>query len=236
MLNNLIRNELFSHSFQPIIDIQRWRKIGFEGLLKTSHFNNVEDVFKLAIQEKQLYELDSKSIHKAALTYHSAGFSRKDCYLFLNVFPSTLINANFLPFVRKIITEYAYFNHQIIFEISETEVIRDFSSFKKQIIQLRSEGFLFAIDDVGKGNSNFKYILELEPTFIKLDQYFSNSLYKNLKKQDFIKSIINYTDNHEIKLILKGIETEIDLAMAKCIGVKYGQGNILGRPESLIVV
>ncbi|PPA69149.1 EAL domain-containing protein [Jeotgalibacillus proteolyticus] len=236
MLTNFIRNELFSHSFQPIIDIQRWKKIGFEGLLRTSHFNNVEDVFKLAIQEKQLYELDSQSIYKAAVTYHSAGFSSKDCYLFLNVFPSTLTNANFLPFVRKISAEYAFLNHQIVFEISESEVIKDFLSFKKQIIQLRSEGFLFAIDDVGKGNSNFKCVIELEPNFIKLDQYFSNSLHKNLKKQDFIKSMIHYTDKHEIKLILEGIETEMDLAMAKYIGITYGQGNIIGSPKSLKVV
>lgn len=236
MFNNFIRNEQFSHCFQPIIDIQTWTRLGFEGLLRTSHFENIEDTFKLAKIEKQLYELDSRSIHKAALTYHSAGFSKKDGYLFLNVFPSTLTNTNFLPFIRKIITENTYFSQQIIFEISEMEVINDFSSLKKNIMQLRSEGFLFAIDDVGKGNSNVKCIIELDPDFIKLDKYFSNNLYKDLKKQEFIKSIIQYTDNHEIKLVLEGLETPMDLAIAKAIGVKYGQGYVLGRPESLLVV
>ena len=236
MINNFIQNELFSHHYQPIVDIQTWKRIGFEGLLRTSHFDTIEDAFKLAKTEKQLYELDSRSIHKAALTYHSAGFTKKDGYLFLNVFPSTLTNTNFLPLIRKIITENTYFSQQIIFEISEMEVINDFSSFKENINQLKSEGVLFAIDDVGKGNSNVKYIIELDPDFIKLDKYFSTNLYKDLKKQEFIKSMIQYTDNHEIKLVLEGIETEKDLAIAKYIGVKFGQGYVLGRPKSLIVV
>lgn len=233
MINNFIQNELFSHHYQPIVDIQTWKRIGFEGLLRTSHFDTIEDAFKLAKTEKQLYELDSRSIHKAALTYHSAGFTKKDGYLFLNVFPSTLTNTNFLHLIRKIITENTNFNKQIIFEISEMEVINDFSSFKKNIIQLKSEGILFAIDDVGKGNSNVNYIIELDPDFIKLDKCFSTNLYKDLKKQEFIKSMIRYTDNHEIKLVLEGLETEKDLAIAKYIGVKYGQGYVLGRPKSL---
>ncbi|MGN7299573.1 EAL domain-containing protein [Ferdinandcohnia sp. SAFN-114] len=236
MFNNFVQHELFSHSFQPIFDIQTWTRIGFEGLLRTSYFENIDDTFKLAKIEKQLYELDSRSIRKAALTYYSAGFTKKDGYLFLNVYPSTLTNRNFLPFIRKTIAENTHFNTQVIFEISEMEVITDFSSLKNNINQLRSEGFLFAIDDVGKGNSNVKHIIELDPDFIKLDKYFSNNLYKDLKKQEFIKSIIHYTNNYEINLVLEGIETEVDLAMAKAIGVKYGQGFVLGRPKSLTVV
>ncbi|MFS0824358.1 EAL domain-containing protein [Bacillus sp. 1P02SD] len=236
MIRNLIQNELFSHFFQPIIDIQTWTRIGFEGLLRTSHDVNPEETFNLAKTEKQLYELDSRSIHKAAFTYHSAGFSKKDGHLFLNVFPSTLTNTNFLPFIKRIITDNNYFSQQVIFEISEMETITDFSSLKENIARLKSDGIKFAIDDVGKGNSNLKSIIELDPNFIKLDKYFSNNLYKEPKKQEIIKTILYYTNNHNINLVLEGIETEMDLAVAKAIGVKYGQGFILGRPKAFKVV
>ncbi len=184
MIRSLIQNELFSHFFQPIIDIETWTRIGYEGLLRTSHYVNPEETFNLAKTEKQLYELDSRSIHKAALTYHSAGFSKKDGYLFLNVFPSTLTNKNFLPFIKKIITENNYFSQEIIFEISEMEAITDYSRLLKTIDKLKSGGIKFAIDDVGKGNSNLKSIIELDPDFIKLDKYFSYNLYKEPKKKN----------------------------------------------------
>lgn len=236
MIRSLIQNELFSHFFQPIIDIETWTRIGYEGLLRTSHYVNPEETFNLAKTEKQLYELDSRSIHKAALTYHSAGFSKKDGYLFLNVFPSTLTNKNFLPFIKKIITENNYFSQEIIFEISKMEEITDYSRLIKTIDKLKSGGIKFAIDDVGKGNSNLKSVIELDPDFIKLDKYFSYNLYKEPKKQEIIKSILSYTNTHHINLVLEGLETEMDLAIAKSIGVKFGQGYVLGRPKSFFVV
>lgn len=235
MIQNLIQNEQFSHFFQPIIDIETWSRIGFEGLLRSSHFVNAEETFNLAKIEKQFYELDSWSIHKAAYNYHSAGFSKKDGYLFLNVFPSTLTNTNFLPSIKKIMTENNYFRQQVIFEISEMETITDFLDLKENISKLKSEGIKFAIDDVGKGNSTFKSVIELDPDFIKLDKYFSVNLWKDTKKQDFIKTILHYTNNHDIKLVLEGIETDMDLAIAKTIGVNYGQGYILGKPKSITV-
>lgn len=236
MLKNLIEKELFSHNFQPIIDIHTWTRIGVEGLLRTSHFENAEETFYRARTEKQLYELDSRSIHKAVYTYHSAGLTKKDGFLFLNVFPSTLTNPNFLPFIKKIMTENIYFRQQVIFEISEMETITDFLGLKENISKLKSEGIIFAIDDVGKGNSHFKSVIELEPDFIKLDKYYSVNLWKDTKKQEMIKAILHYTNHYDIKLILEGIETDMDLAIAKAIGVKYGQGYILGKPKALLVV
>ncbi|MEH7236739.1 EAL domain-containing protein [Bacillus sp. JJ1562] len=236
MIKNLIHNELFTHFFQPIIDIQTWTRLGYEGLLRTSHTANPEETFKLAKTEKQLYELDSRSIHKAAFTFHSAGFSKKDGHLFLNVFPSTITNTNFLPFIKKIITENNYISQQVIFEISEMESINDYIGLKENISKLKSEGIQFAIDDVGKGNSNLKSIIELNPDFIKFDKYFSKNLYRDTKKQAIIKTILHYTNSHNIKLILEGLETDVDLAVAKAIGVKYAQGYILGKPKSLKIV
>ncbi|MCC3359628.1 EAL domain-containing protein [Bacillus sp. REN16] len=138
--------------------------------------------------------------------------------------------------MKKIITDNSYFSQQVIFEISEMEAITDFSNLKKNIAELKSEGIKFAIDDVGKGNSNLRSIIELDPDFVKLDKYFSNNLYSEPKKQELIKTILHYTNNHNINLVLEGLETEMDLAISKAIGVKYGQGFILGRPKALKVV
>ncbi|MFD1780113.1 EAL domain-containing protein [Fredinandcohnia salidurans] len=236
MIQHIIRNELFSHFFQPIIDLQTWQRVGFEGLLRTSHFQNPEDTFHLAKKEKQLYELDSRSIHRAALTYHSAGYSKKDGYLFLNVFPSTLTNTNFLPFIRKIITVNNYISQHVIFEINEMEAINDFEYLKKKMAELKHYGFRFAIDDVGKGNASIQSIIKLKPDFIKLDKCFSNNLYRYPKKQQYIQRIIDYTNNHGIQLVLEGLENEMDVTIARNIGVTYGQGYILGRPKNLLVV
>lgn len=232
-IKNLIQKDQFYHFYQPIFDINHWTIIGYEGLLRTPIYQNPEYVFNLAKKEKQLYELDSRSIHKAANTYTSAGFSKKDGHLFLNVFPSTLINTNFSSFVDRIMNDDCLNCQQIILEINEIEKLNNFSEFKKTVFSLKDKGILFAIDDLGKGNSEFRSIVELEPNFIKLDRYFSKNLNTSKRKQTIIQMLLSYCEKFNSKLILEGIENAKEMAMAKSLGLSYAQGNILGKPDLL---
>jgi EAL domain-containing protein (putative c-di-GMP-specific phosphodiesterase class I) len=75
-------------------------------------------------------------------------------------------------------------------------------------------------------------ILELEPDFIKLDRLFSLDLSKSTSKQKMISLFVEYCKNNT-KLILEGIETPEDLAIAKCLGVDIGQGYVLDMPKLL---
>ncbi|MBO1515067.1 EAL domain-containing protein [Metabacillus bambusae] len=232
-IEELIKNNDYFHNYQPIYNISNWKIAGYEGLLRTKKFPNPEFAFLTAKKEKQLYELDSRSIHKAVITYNAAGFTKTDGYLFLNVFPSTILHANFPLFYKKIITDDNLSCQQIVFEISDLESITDLTTLKQKIIELKIQGFLIAIDDIGKGNSDLRAIIELEPEYIKLDRYFSDNLLESKQKQDFIQMFINYSENYNTKLILEGLENEKDLAVAKSLGITYAQGYILGKPKKL---
>ncbi|WP_157800902.1 EAL domain-containing protein [Bacillus solitudinis] len=228
-----IREEKFYHYFQPIYNLNSMNKIGFEALLRSKVHANPETVFKEAIKEKRLYELDSISIHNALYTYQSAGFSQKEGALFLNIFPSTILNRDFSSFLNKISTENYLDKQQIVLEICESESIDEFETFKERIIELKKQGFLIAIDDIGKGYSNFELVIELEPDYLKLDRYFSKDLHLSKKKQRIISFFLNYCEEEKIRLILEGLEDNRDLVVAKALGVKHGQGYILGRPALL---
>lgn len=226
---SFIREEQFYHFFQPICNLENWGKVGYEVLLRSNKYPNPEYTFQEAQKEKQLYELDSRSIHKAIMTYHSAGLSKKEGFLFLNVFPSTILNQNFLSFLNQI-TENFVRGQQIVLEISETEIIDDFEVFKDKILSLKQQGILIAVDDIGKGYSNFKSIIELEPDYLKLDRYFAKDLHVSKQKQSVVKNFISYCQENDSSLILEGIENEKDLAIAKVLGISMGQGYILGKP------
>lgn len=230
---DFMRSDDYFHSYQPIYDIINWQVVGYEGLLRTNKFSNPEHAFLEAKNKKQLYELDSRSIHKAAITYNTAGFIKTDGFLFLNVFPSTVLNTNFPLFYKEIITEINFSCQQIVFEISDLENITDLSALKRRIVELKKHGFFIAIDDIGKGNSDLRAIIELEPEYIKLDRYFADNMFESKQKQSIIKMFINYAESYNTNLILEGLETEKDLAVAKSLGVKYAQGYVLGKPKPL---
>ncbi|WEG12480.1 EAL domain-containing protein [Pullulanibacillus sp. KACC 23026] len=233
LIDHFIREEQFYHHFQPIYDIENWYLIGREVLLRSNEFSNPEIPFCLAKQKEKLYELDSRSIHKAISTYHMAGYSKREGKLFVNVYPSTISNGDFPSFIINIMNEFNVSRHQIVLELTETEKIKDLKQFQKIINLLRKSGILIALDDIGKGIEDTQRIIELNPDFIKLDKYFAHDLYMSKKKQDFVRFLQNYCDAYKTYLILEGIETPVDLAFAKSFGIKYGQGYALGKPDVL---
>jgi EAL domain-containing protein (putative c-di-GMP-specific phosphodiesterase class I) len=228
-----IREEQFYHYFQPIYHLSNWTKLGYEVLLRSSIYSNPEDTFLEAKKEGQLYELDTQSIQKAIQTYHKAGLRNKDGVLFLNIFPSTILNKKFQSFLNKIIADNYLVSQQIVFEISESEIIDDFENFKIRILELKKQGILIAIDDIGKGYASFKNIVELEPDFLKLDRYFAKDLHLSKHKQTLISFFLSYCEQFNSHLILEGVENEEEIAIAKEVGISLAQGYGIGKPALL---
>jgi EAL domain-containing protein (putative c-di-GMP-specific phosphodiesterase class I) len=239
LIQQVIEQEDFYHVFQPIYDIVDRKEIGFEVLLRTNFVSNPELAFQEAKKEKKLFELDSRSIQKAIMTYFSEG-SLKNGYLFVNIYPSTILHPNFPLFLKEIMTDKNVCRQmenqttKIVFEISESEHISDsnLQLILKRFEIIKEYGILIAIDDIGKG-FNLPLIIELAPNFLKLDRYFSKNLSQSKQKQMFINLLKNYCDHYNSILILEGIENEIDLDISKSLGIRYVQGYLIGRPGLL---
>lgn len=229
----LIQNENFFHHFQPIYCLRTSNRLGYEVLLRSDVFSNPEDTFHEARKVKRLYELDSRSIHKAVMTYLNVDARNRDELLFINVFPSTILNPSFHSFLKRMMDENPINSQQIVLEISETELIEDVQLLKSKIIAIRKLGFLIAIDDVGKGYSNFQAMIELEPNYLKLDRYFSKDLHLSKRKQEIILFFSQYCKAQNITLVLEGLESESEVSTAKALGIPNAQGYFLGRPNVL---
>lgn len=232
-IKQFIKEEKFCHFFQPVYSLSDWKTYGHEGLMRSKIYPNPEYIFQKAKKEKSLFELDSLSIYKILSDYDLKKTTKKNGSLFINVLPSTILNPGFPTFINKLVSHNLLDKQKIVFEISESEKINDYNTFKERILDIKKMGFLISLDDVGRGFTNIKALIELEPNYLKLDGYLSHNLYQSKEKQTFISFCVDYCEKYNIKLILEGIETAADMSMAKVLGVHLGQGYILGKPESL---
>ncbi|WP_141433828.1 EAL domain-containing protein [Bacillus sp. 03113] len=232
-INNLLIKEYFYHHFQPVLNIQDGQILGYECLFRTYSDQPPDSVFMKAKKQKKLYELDSRSIHKALKTYNNAGSKIKDKKLFLNIFPSTIMNQMFYSFISIIINENKKISQQIVLEINENERINDFHLLKKKLFLLKKLGIQIAIDDIGNGFSSIKSIIDLDPDFIKLDKYFLGNLHCSERKKDMIEYLVHYCNKFNCHLIVEGIEDLVTLSTLKDLGVQYAQGYLLGMPSLL---
>lgn len=222
----------YYHVIQPIIDITIDRVFGYEMLLRSTKFKNPEFLFNYAEQQDLLYDLDMHSIHKAFKTINDSVTLLDGLHLFINILPSTISNPKSLKSIQQLKSSLKLDSNKVVFEITEERKEEELIQCKSMIGDMKEQGFLIALDDIGKGDSTIPYVIELEPHVVKLDRYFSIDLATSRKKQKAIELMLHIIDDETI-IILEGIENEDDLQTAKELGIRYVQGFHLGKPELL---
>jgi EAL domain-containing protein (putative c-di-GMP-specific phosphodiesterase class I) len=236
-IEELAYNNDFYHLFQPIYCLSKEQAFGYEALIRSKSNILPDELFRYAMEQNFLFELDSLSIYKAISTYFSSlELLESNAFLFLNVFPSTLVSCSFPALVDKIKQEFDGVCSRIVFEINESMTegnIWNSASFIETVAKMRDQGFKIAMDDVGEGAITLKKIIELSPDFIKIDKFFSKELFTCRKKQKVIAFFVEYCKGDTI-LILEGIEHQDELEKAVALGVNKGQGYLLGKPNEII--
>ena len=206
--------------------------VGYEFLLRSDHCNNPEKLFHCAKMENQLTSLDMKSIETIFQKIERNYSHLVNVNWFINVFPSTLADPIFMEHAQKWIDHYNVEPKTIVFEINEGLKETDFSALTKTVRELKKLGFLIALDDIGKGEATIKSIIELDPNILKFDRYLSNNLSTSRIKQSVIRHFVKAF--HKQKwFVLEGIENKADFETVKQLGVPYGQGYYLGRPQDI---
>ena len=224
------KDELYT-AYQPLYHLENESLFSFESLLRSKKEIPPNILFDTARTESKVNLLDRISIKKGI-----SGFTgQKDVLLFLNVFPSTLIQEDFFEFLDENIEQFEVNKNQLVFELNET--VREaghwsIPALKTVVNELKKQGVKIAIDDVGTGIACNQKIIEFEPDFVKLDKYFGIGLSQSKLKQMTVQSY-QFLCKGISQLVLEGIETLEDLQLAKELGVHIGQGFYLGKPDSL---
>lgn len=231
----LFKKKEYYHAFQPICQLPEKSRIGYEVLLRSKAGIHPEALFSIAKENKKLPELDIHSLQHALSTFFHSSNEHKNELLFVNIFPSTIIEDTFPSFMEKIARSFLPFLSRIVLEINESIMEGESWNepiFTQRIAELKKMGFLIALDDVGDGANIFSKIEDLSPDYIKIDRFFSQELSSSLEKQKTVKLFVDFCKNAP-QLILEGVEEEEDFACASLLGVAIGQGYLFGKPGNL---
>ncbi|MCE8030125.1 EAL domain-containing protein [Halomonas daqingensis] len=101
---------------------------------------------------------------------------------------------------------------------------------EKFVLDLKMEGFNFAIDDFGSGYSSFRYLKQFPIDVIKIEGEFIRNMLSDEKYMAFVKSIVTLAQSLGVSTIAEFIEDEEVLAAVEGLGIDFGQGYHLGRP------
>nr|WP_312290864.1 GGDEF domain-containing protein [Clostridium chromiireducens] len=233
---NIIENANIKSVFQPIISLIDGSVMGYEALSrgpKNSHMKNPEILLNIARKFNKLWEIEELFRSKALENISEKNINAK---IFLNINPNIIDSSKFKnSFTKDYLKKYHLSSDNIIFEITERNDINDMSSFKETIEDWKNQKYKIAIDDAGSGNSGLNRIAHINPHYIKLDMELIRDVDKHSTKQAIIKSMHEFSKLTNCSLIAEGIETKDELRTLVDIGVQYGQGYFIQKPEASIL-
>lgn len=229
---SILHTPRLSVVYQPIVDFKARNVFGWESLARgplDSHFRSPLVLFDFAEEVGSLFELE-KTCREIA--FRDVGRILPNQKLFLNIHPRTLTDPQFSPGeTLKLIKDYGLNPENIVFEITERHSIAEFTLFHRTLDHYRKQGYLVAIDDVGAGFSGLSSIAEIRPDFIKVDMTLIRGIDTNPVKRALLETLVSFCERIGSGLIAEGIETETELSSLVSMGVHYGQGYYLARPD-----
>jgi EAL domain-containing protein (putative c-di-GMP-specific phosphodiesterase class I) len=120
---------------------------------------------------------------------------------------------------------------RVVIEITEQEVIENHAIFRETMGYFTDLGMSFAVDDVGAGYSGLDTIEKLRPGFLKIDIGLVREVNVSSVKRAMVKAIIQLGHGIDAKVIAEGIGNEEETQVLRAMGVDFGQGYHLARPD-----
>jgi len=177
--------------------------------------------------------MDYQLIEKAFIQIKEQGYQGM---LFVNLSPKALIVGEFVARVHHLAVEFDIAPSRIVFEITERETVSNLSLLEKFVLNIKLQGFSFAIDDFGSGYSSFQYIKRFPSITSKLKGSSSGTCCTTRSTTLSVKSIVTLAKELRIKTIAEYVEDGETLAEVCRIGIDYAQGYHVSRPSPAIRV
>ena len=233
-LGRLLRQRGLRSVYQPIIELQTGRVYAHEALVRGPRampLQSPDALFAAAQREGLLLNFELACVVVALQSWVAAGQSGR---LFVNVSANALVQATRRRSIESIVEDIGalgFTPNSLTLEITEHEHVVDVEAFLESARQLRSAGLRFALDDFGDGRSSLRLWAELAPDVVKIDRYFTHDIARHARKVQTIRALMQIADVFGTSLVAEGIETSDELRVMRDLGIDWGQGFFLGRPE-----
>ncbi|WP_051351148.1 EAL domain-containing protein [Sulfobacillus thermosulfidooxidans] len=228
------RSKILHAAFQPIVSLRDGSVLAYEGLSRPQMPDgdpvSVLDLMASAEGHDGLLMFDQLAFQQILDAFCHSGCP-DTWILFINILPKSLLSP--LPFLRALQHCDQIKPQQIVLEISERETISEGDhKLHDYLAPFREMGIRIALDDLGSGYSGLTRLIELQPDFAKIDLSLVRDVDKNPIKFALLESTARFAKKTAAtSLIAEGIETFAELYTLQEIGVEYGQGYLLGKPE-----
>jgi len=236
-LRHALEREEFRNFYQPIIELESGRVVGFEALLRWQHPTRGligPDEFILVAEETGLIrELGWWNLREACRQL-GEWKAHSDNYLNftmnVNLSAKQFLQPNLVEEIKGLMRELKFSPETLKLEITESTVMIDPMATTKMLQEIKSLGILLAIDDFGTGYSSLSYLHRFPLDTLKIDRSFISGVGNAGEGMEIAQTIMPMAKNLRLDVIAEGVETIEQVALLKKLHCKYAQGYYFSKP------
>ena len=229
--------------FQPIVDLESGRTLGYEALARWLHPDRgllgPDEFLPLAEDAGMAVALGTTVLRDslAQLARWRASdpmFAR--CTISVNVGTRQLLDAEFPDVVTEALAETGIDADSVWLEITETALLADVKSATAALRELRSLGLHLAVDDFGTGYSSLTYLRRFPVESIKVDRSFVMGLGLEADDTTIVAAVVQLGHALGLNVVAEGVESPLQLAHLRELGCDRAQGYLFGRPRPAALI
>lgn len=212
--------------YQPIVDLESRRLLGYEALSRfdVPPARTTEEWFAAAGSVDLGFELELAAVRAAMVGLEDLP---PEAYLSVNLSPAAIVAG------QAELVAAGLGDERVVIEVTEHAPVADYEALARALEPLRARGTRLAVDDAGAGFASLRHILRLGPDIIKLDVELTRGIDGDLARRSLASALIAFGTEMGITIVAEGVETHDELEALASLGVRCGQGYLLGRPAEL---
>lgn len=228
----MLEAKLLETWFQPIVDIEDRSLFAYECLSRgrdaQGNLIRPDLMFGVARRSNLLYYLDRDARVTAIRNASRLGLTSK---VFINFNPTSIYSPDTcLQTTIEELQDSSLEATQIVFEIVESDQVRDIRQLTAILDHYRSRNFKVALDDLGAGFNSLTSLDKLRPDYMKLDLELTRNVDTDPYKARICENLLALADKLGVASIVEGIETPGEYRWIRDHGAKYVQGYLIARP------
>lgn len=219
----------FTMAFQPIVDVESADVFAYEALVRGPGGESADSVLS-QVTRQNCFQFDQSCRLHALYLAAKLGMPATGAKLSLNFTPGAVYSPTCIESTLEAAAMCRLPHDRLIFEVTETEEVRDRHHLNRIVAEFRNHGFRIAIDDFGAGISGLNLLADLRSDILKLDKELTRNLHSRPAAHAIVRALVQLCTTLGIQLVAEGVETIAEYLALRAVGIRLMQGYLLARP------
>ena len=223
-------------TYQPVVDLQTERVVGFEALLRWQHPTlgavGPDRFVPVAEDSGEIVPIGRWVLAEAtrAAAHWQRAHPGSPLTMAVNVSARQLTGDSLIQHVAEALSASGLSASALVLEVTETALVTDPAAVAERLTELRALGVRLALDDFGTGYSSLSYLRQFDVDVLKIDRSFVGLLDGSPDDAAIVHGLVQLGRTLRLEVVAEGVETGAQRDRLRAERCHLAQGYLFAKP------